>query len=317
MDISQCRSRGREALGQAAYSTKKLVLLHTGVMAGAGLAVSLLQYALSLGIGDTGGLGGLGDRAILETLQSLLQLANGLLMPFWQIGLVAAAICMVRSRNFGPGTLLEGFRHFGPVLRVNLLRWGIYLVVMILAVQVASTVFVMTPLASDLYKITEQMLETGVTDLSAVLSPEAMQALLLKMLPFMVGGVLLFLIPVAYRLRMMDYIVMDTPQLGAFYALRLSLYMTRRKCRQLFRLDLSFWWFYVLEVLAVAVCYGDLLLGLAGVQLPGSAEVWSLATYALGLLLQLGLYGWKKDLLAATYAAAYEALLPPPPQGKE
>ncbi len=314
MNLSQCRSRGREALGRVAYSTRKLVLLHTGVLAGAGLLVSLLSCALSLGIGDTGGLGGLDDRAILETLQSLLQLANGLLMPFWQIGLVAAAICLVRGRDFGPKTLLEGFRHFGPVLRVNLLRWGIYFVMMILAMQVASTVFVMTPLAGDLYKITEQMLETGVTDLSVVLSPEAMQALLLKMLPFMLGAALLFLVPVAYRLRMMDYVVMDTPQLGAFYALRLSLYMTRKKCKQLFRLDLSFWWFYVLEALTLAVCYGDLLLGFAGVQLPGSAQVWSLVTYALGILLQLGLYVWKKDLLAATYAAAYEALLPPPPQ---
>ncbi len=312
MNISQCRSRGRQALGQAAYSMKKLIGIHTAAMLALALVLSLLDYFLAQGVGSTGGLSGLGDRAILETLRSMLLYGNALLLPFWQIGLTAAAIRLVRGQDFGPKTLLEGFRHFGPVLRMNLLLWGIYLLVMMVASQLASMVFMFTPLSGELYALAEQMVAAGTTDVSALLTPEVLQSLMMKMLPFLAGAIVLFLVPVAYRLRMMEYVLMDVPSRGAFFALRMSLAMTKKKCWKLFKLDLSFWWFYVLELLALAVCYGDVLLSGVGVQLPVDAQLGSLLFYLLGRACQLGLYVWKKDDLVAAYACAYVELLPKP-----
>ncbi len=312
MNISQCRSQGKQALHQAAYPMKKLIAIHTAVMLALGLVVSLLDYGISQELGGTGGLSGMGQRAMLETLQSMLQFANALLLPFWQIGLVAAALALVRGQAFGPKTLMEGLRHFGPVLRLNLLRWGIYMLVVFLAGQIASVVFMMTPLSGDLYALAEEMVAASTTDMSAFLTPEVLESLVIKMLPFMAGAILLLLVPVAYRMWMMDYVLMEDPGRGAFFALRMSLAMTRKNCWKLFQLDISFWWYYLLELLAVVVCYGDMLLSLAGVQLPIHAQLGSLLFYMLGLACQLGLYVWKKDHLVAAHACAYEQLRPKP-----
>ncbi len=312
MNISQCRSRGKEVLSQAAYPTKKLIAIHTAAMLALGLVVSLLDYGISQGVDGTGGISGLETRAVLETLRSMLQFGNALLLPFWQIGLVAAALALVRGQRFGPKTLLEGFRHFGPVLRMNILRWGIYMLAIFLASQLASTLYLMTPLAGDIYALAEEMMAAGTTDVTAVLTPEVLESLMVKMLPFMVAVSLVFLVPVAYRMWMMEYVLMDRPDKGAMYALRMSLAMTKRNCWKLFKLDISFWWFYLLELLAMALCYGDVLLPLAGVQLPLNAQLASLLFYMLGLGCQLGLYVWKKDRIAAAYAWAYEALRPKP-----
>ncbi len=312
MELKYCPGKAKEALSRAKYPVNKLVLIHTGIFAAVGLGISLLSWLLSLGIGQTGGLGGLGDRAVLETVQQLLQAAQLLAAPFWNIGLVMASLQLIRGLDFGPGTLLEGFRRFGPVLRMNLLRWLIYMGVVMLASQIASTVYMMTPWGMEFLAMMEEIAASGTTDLTQVLTQEQLLNMALKMLPFLAGACLLLLVPVLYRLRMMDYVLMEHPHLGAFFALRLSLFMTRKNCVKLFKLDLHYWWFYVLEALTVALCYGDLLLSLAGVQTAVDASLLSILFYAAGLLAQLGLYGWKKGEVMAAYSFAYEALLPPP-----
>ncbi len=311
-DIPALRSRARDALGQASCSPKKLIFLHTGLMLALGLVLSIMDYFLSEGIGSTGGLGGIGTRAALETLRSMLQMADALLLPFWQIGLVAAMLLLIRGQDIGTGTLLEGFRHFGPVLRLNLLRWAISFAVVLVAAQAGTMIFMLTPFSATLMKALEEMMAAGIVDPDAVLTEALMAELMYSYIPIVLAAMLLLLIPVSYRLRMMDYVLMDRPQLGAFFALRMSIFMTRKRCLQLFKLDLRFWWFYVLELLAGVLCYGDVLLGLCGVELGMGAATASFAFYAAGLACQLGLYVWKKDELAATYALAYEALLPPP-----
>ncbi len=313
-DRNQLKHRAQERLEQSACSPKKLVLLYTAVLLGLSFVLSLLQFYLDQSIGETGGLSGIGMRSYLETAQSLLELANGLLLPFWQIGLVCVMLRLVRGQQTQYSALLEGFRHFGPVLRANLLRWGLFFLVAIIGCQVGVAVYCMTPAAEPLYTLAEQMVAENVADPYALLTEEVMLELVLDMLPFLLGGMLLPMIPVAYRLRMMDYVLMDRPELGAFFALRMSFAMTRKNCMKLFGLDVSFWWFYALELLMAALCYGDVLLGWAGVELGMTATVASFVFFALGLVCQLGLYVWRLDHVSATYALAYEALLPAPVQ---
>ena len=78
----------------------------------------------------------------------------------------------------------------------------------------------------------------------------------------------------------------------------------------LFKVDLSFWWFYLLQALTVLVAYGNELLPLMGVELPWSGKV----SYFVVLILcyggQLALFWWKCNEVQLTYAACYEALLP-------
>ncbi len=314
LDYRALRQRGREALDRAAYSPKKLILWHTGVTLLAGFVLSLLSYLLDRGIDSTGGLSGLQTRVTLETVRSLLQITEAILLPFWTIGLTGAMLGLVRGQYAGPESLLGGFRCWGPVLRANLLKGAVYFVVIFIATQIGTTLFGLSPAAKELYALMEQV--QNAADPSLLITEELLMGLGRKMLPYLLVPALLLLIPVTYRLRMMDYVLMDRPELGAVFALRLSNFIMRKKCVQLFRVDLHLWWFYILEAVAVTLCFGDMILPLLGVSLPADGAVMSFVFYAIGILAQLGLYVWKKDAVSATYACAYEALLPPPPQGE-
>jgi len=78
------RSRGNEKL--------KIAAIHAGITAGVALMVTLLQLLLSQGIGNTGGLSGLGMRSLLQTAETVLSGANTVLMPFWNVGFLFAAL---------------------------------------------------------------------------------------------------------------------------------------------------------------------------------------------------------------------------------
>jgi hypothetical protein len=84
----------------------------------------------------------------------------------------------------------------------------------------------------------------------------------------------------------------------------------RRNRFALFRLDLNFWWYYLLQVLVLAVCYGDMLLPLVGITLPWSDTVSYFVFLSLSLALQFAVYYFFLNPVAVTYATAYEALLP-------
>ena len=86
--------------------------------------------------------------------------------------------------------------------------------------------------------------------------------------------------------------------------------MMRRNRFALLRLDLSLWWFYLLQVVIVLVGYGDMLLPLLGITLPLSDSANSLLCFGLSLALQFVIYLLTMNRVAVTYATAYDALLP-------
>lgn len=309
-DRQNWRSGAAEALRKASYSPKKLALIHTAASAGLALAIAALNYLLSEQIAGTGGLAGIGNRAMLETFQSLLEMANVLLLPFWQMGLIFAFLSVSRREAAGPRDLLAGFTRFGPIFRGKVLQIVSLTGTAFIGCYLGSMVFSFTPMSQPLYEAVEPFLAEGVIDYTVLMADKAVMASLLYSLPFMVGAMALLTVPLYYRLRMMDYILLDQPQKGAFYALRMSKMIMRGKRMALFKLDLSFWWFYVLELLITVVCYGDMLLPALGIDLGMSADAAFFAFYAVALVGQIGLYTWKKPLLLTTYARFYEDTLP-------
>lgn len=300
---SQFQSDAANALGRADYSPKKLVLFHAGVSAAAALVLTVIDYVLDLGIAQTGGLQGIGTRAVLETIQTLLVYANALLLPFWQMGYLLCSLLLIRRQTASPRHLLAGFRHFGPVLRGMLLKALVSLPFLYAGSQLGYLLFMMMPSGRPLLAELQQMAASG------TITPEAM----MPILPYMVVGGLLLLIPVFYRLRMMNYVLMDEPEKGALYALAMSLKLTKGNCTAIVKLDLHFWWYYALEALILALSFGDWILTQAGVELGASTDTAMLALYLASLLCQLGLYVWKKNTVFAHYALAYETLRQAPP----
>lgn len=308
-------SEAKNALSDASYDPKKLALIHTGVAAAGSLILTVLTYFLDTGIGNTGGLGGLGNRALLQTVQTVLQLLVNVLTPFWALGFVAAALHLSRRQEAAPNSLLTGLRRWGPAIRMLLLEGIIYFAVIMVAVQLGSILYTFTPASAKLQALMEDMIAAGNADLSISdllmgLDDAALMDIMISMLPFILIPTAVLLIPVAYRLRLAEYFLMDEPRCGAFFAIIASFRLTKGNCLNLFKLDIRYWWYYALEVVVVALSMGNVLLPLLGVPLNMSTVTASVLFYVLALGGQLALYAWKKPQLFATYALFYDHLLP-------
>ena len=70
-DISGLKQSAREALGTCA-GERQIVLVHTGVLVGLSVLMTVADFVLTEMIAGTGGLGNMGTRTILSTLQGML-----------------------------------------------------------------------------------------------------------------------------------------------------------------------------------------------------------------------------------------------------
>lgn len=312
MDIRN-RQGLKEAAGRslagASCDPRKLILIHTGASLILSVLATGLDFLLSTQIADTGGLGGLGLRSMLSTVQSVLRLLNLVVLPFWEAGYIFTAMGLARGKDPQTGSLLEGFRRWGPILRAYLLQMAIYMGIAIVCFYVALQIFLVTPLAAPLYEILDPYLTTTVPMDDAVMT--AATDACMPMVWIFAALYALVALPFIYRYRMVDYVILDDPKAGAFGALRESRRLTRGNRFSLFRLDLSFWWFYLAQALLTVVCYGDVILALLGITLPFSEEVSFFLFYLLSMGLQLVLYVRCRNRVAVTYAHAYDALRTP------
>jgi len=310
LHYADLREQAENRLNMAAYSPRRLVLIHTAVSLGASLLLALFNLLLSSMIAETGGLSGLGTRSMLQTAQAVVELAVTVALPFWNIGLIRAALCWARGEAAEPPTLLEGFRRFRWVLGVKLLTGAVFLAICMAVSYIGTALFLFTPFAGRLTAALEPIMQgSGILSPDLLLTDEAIAQISSAALPLFIFLAALFAavaIPVWYRVRFGEFAVMDGGR--ALPSLLESLRITKKKALQVFKLDLSFWWFYLLQALSVALCYGDSILGALGVTLPMSAEAAHILFYALGIVCQ-GLLLWQYQAkVSATYALAYEAL---------
>ncbi len=319
MDLSDGRAlrhAAAEALSAAPRDPRWVVLAYSGGTCLLSLLMAVISFVLSNQISNTGGLHNMGLRSVLSTGQTILPLVQMLVLLCWDMGYAVCALRMARRQETVPKDLLEGFPRFGPMLRAAILRGLIYFALGFATMYLSSILFMMLPVSQAFYEQMEQLFTGGALPASQLMLDDAtVSALMQAMTPMLVIFLALFCacaIPIAYQYRMVTFCLADNPRLGALAAMRESRTMMRRKRFQLFRLDLGFWWFYLLQGLAVAVCYGDVLLPMAGVSLPWSSSVSYFLFYGLSLILQLALCYFALNRVHVTYAGAYDALRPKP-----
>ncbi len=317
MDIKNHRTMKQEAaaaLSQASYDPRKLVFIHSGVTLGLSLLLTVLDFVITRQINMSGGLSGLGIRTWLGTIQSVLQFASAVLIPFWQMGFVFTVLRMARKQSAGPRCLMEGFHHVLPVLGLMLLETIVISGVGLICMYISSFVFMLTPSAGSLAEAMAPIM-SGSMLTPTVPDEAAMTSIMNAMQPIVIIWAVLFLIvviPILYRFRMAKFILMDSPKPRAFGALIGSCRLMRRNCMNLFRVDLSFWWYYLLQGLITVIGYGDVLLYRMGVQLPFPRTVSFFLFYILYAVLQFALLLWVKAHVDTTYAVVYDHLLTQP-----
>lgn len=307
--------QAKDLLGEYGDSPKKLMLLHTAVSLGATLLVTAIGFLLNREIAGTGGLSGMATRSVLSTVQSVLELAVIFLLPFWEVGILRAALNWRKGENAGVPQLTEGFRRFGSVFSARLWSGALYIAVGFAVFHFSTFLFLMTPWANNLEAVYSQLPQVStMEELLELMTPELTAQLAPAMTPmFVIFGLLLtaVCIPLFYRLRFMDFFVMEGD--GGIKAIVRSFQRTRGNCLQLLKLDLHFWWFYLLQGLSLALSYGDALLTTLGITLPFGPNGNFFLFYILGIVLQAVLF-WQYNARRLTaYCLAFDAFAPPEP----
>lgn len=313
MHISDLRRQGAERLQNADYSPRRLVLLHTGVSLGASLLLAVINILFTRMIANTGGLGGMGTRSLLETVQVMVELAVSVALPFWEIGLVRAALNWARGEAARPNTLLEGFHRFGSVLGMRVMTAVLFLAIGMAVLNIGGLLFALSPFSGELMEAIAPFVKPMTNaEMENLLTEEAIARIVDGAMPMLVLCAVLLvavMIPVGYRIRFADFALMDGNR--PLISLLESTRITRGNVWRLVKLDLSFWWFYLLQFLSVTLCYGDQILKWAGVTLPMSADGAYILFFALGIVCQGVLLWYYQAKVSVTYGLAYEALRSP------
>lgn len=297
--------------------TYRQIFLHTLVTLGAGILITILDSVLLEQIGTTGGLSGLGTRSVLETLRTVLQYANMLLLPFWEMSIFYWAIRRARGLDTQPGDFLEGFRRFAPVLRLKLLQGIVVWMILMGCTFISSLIYSFSPLALPVINL----LLPYAQDIASLQAAMADEALMTQMISYMYPVyiimavlTLLALLPLFYRFRMAEYELMDEKGTGAIKALIRSFQMTRKQSWNLIKLDLSYWWYFVLQILCVIPMYASTFAPLLGIA--ASETVLTVGGYAVTCLAQLILFSAFRGRIETTYALTYNALRASIPEKK-
>lgn len=316
MDIGntkELKSRAAEQLERAGEE-KRILLIYTALVLGLSAGVTLVNYLLGLQISQTGGLGSIGFRSVLSTVQTVLPIAQSVVMLCLDLGFLAAMQRIARGQYVSAQTLRLGFDRFWPLLRLTLLKGLMFAGVGFLCIYLATMIFLLTPLSKPAMEILLPLMnQVSTLNPQVVLDDTVYLQLTSAMMPVMLIFAVIYCAaaaPLAYALRMSEYVLIDKPGTGALAAIRESRKMTRRKRLKLLRLDLGLWWYYAALLGAMAVCYGDQILAALGVKLPWSEDVSFFLFYGLYLAAQFAVYYFLRGRVEVTYALAYDALRP-------
>lgn len=301
-----------------AGQAKRIAAIYAGVTLGLSALVTILGLVLEAMMSGTTGLGGMGRRTILSSVQSMLPWVVGLITMCVELGYQAAMLRVARGQYASPQTLRLGFDRFWVLLRCILLEGVILFAIAFGGIYIATMLFMLTPFSGRVMEVLSPVLE-NVTLLSPemVLDEALYDQLMQAMIPAFVMCAIVVAaaaIPVLYRLRMARFVIIDKPGIGALAALRESRKMMKGNCLRLAKLDISLWPYYIGCVFASLLCYGDVLLPMMGVRFPWSDTVSYYLFFALYLAVQFAVYYFLKNQAEVAYSIAYDSIRPKEPK---
>lgn len=320
MDIENTREIKEAACRRLADAeqAKRIAAIYAGITLGLSTLVALVGFVLDLQVSQTTGLSGMGQRAILSSVQSVLPYVSALVTMCVELGYQASMLRVARGQYVSPQTLRLGFDRFWLLLRCVLLEGLLLFGIILGGVYIASILFMFTPWSRHVTELLTPVLENVTLISPEMVLDEALYAQLTQaMIPAFVMCAIVaaaLAIPVLFRLRMVRFVIIDKPGIGAMAALRESRKMMKGNCLKLFKLDVRLWLYYAGSLAASILCYGDVLLGMAGVTFPWSGTVSYYLFFALYLAAQFAVYYFLRNPAETAYAIAYDSIRPREPK---
>ena len=318
MDIRNTRQLKDFSAGRLANAREgqKIILYFSLITIAVSAVATVVSYILSQQIAKTGGLGSMGVRSALTTAQMLLPIVQAVFLMCLELGYLSTMLRIARGQYASPNGMRLGFDRFWVLLRCTLLKGLILGGVAMASMYVAIAIYMMTPLSNSVVDILMPLVKNAGT--SGILLDDATYAQLMDAtMPAMgIFGVLFLVLaaPVFYRYRMADYLIIDRPATGALAALRDSRMMTKGNRWNLFRLDLSMWWYYAAVLVSTAIGYGDQLLPALGITLSFSDTVSYFLFLGAYLAATFAVYYFLRNRVEVTYALAYDSIRPQDPE---
>ena len=291
---------------QSGNDPKKIVLVYAGIVALSSLVVTVVQDLLDSQISQTGGIQNIGTRSMLTTADTVLTIAQLLLVMCLTLGYTGSMLRIARGQYASPNSLKAGGERIWVLLRTRLLQMLIMTAAAFALCFLVVNVCLLTPLSNRVIAVmgtvsAEELLSNGL----------ALIALYSAMLPIILIY-LVALVPLLWYFsctyRMVDYLLIDRPQLGAFGVLRESRRMMQGNMKMMLRVDLSFWWYYLLQALVSVLVYLNMVLAPFAIGLPPEVLYWG--TVVLYLAADFALRYFFSNKVAVTYALFYDSLCP-------
>ena len=313
INIREIKEVSQQRLEQSSVQ-RKIVVIYAALVLGLTALTAVASYVLGLQIDNYGGLSNLGKRTMLSSIQSMLPFVQSLLTMCLDLGYLAAILRIARGMYTSPQTLRLGFDRFWLILRCSIFRGLILMGAMLACMYAGILIYMLTPFSRAAVEIIAPLIsQVSLLDTGIVIDDVTYGLLMKAMLPaFGICGVLALAVggPLYYNYRMVEYVVIDKPGIGAMMALRESKKMMRGNRLQMLKLDVSLWWYYLPVVAATVICYGDVLLSMLGVELPVSSEVAYFGFYGLYLVASFGVHYFLRNRAEVCYGLAYEAVKP-------
>lgn len=295
-------------------SQQKIVVLYAALTLGLAALVTVAGFVLNLQIDKFGGLSNLGKRSMLSSIQSMLPMAQSLLTMCLDVGYLAAMLRIARGMYASPQTLRLGFDRFWLLIRCGIFKGLIMAAVMFVCLYCGVMIFMVTPFSKAAVEIVAPLVsQVSLLDTGIVIDDATYAALMDAMVPaFAICGILMLAlgVPVLYNFRMVNYVIVDKPGIGAMRALMESKKMMRGNRFALLKLDVSLWWYHLAIAAAAVIGYGDVLLPMLGVRLPVSETAAFFGFYGLYLAASFGVHFFLRNRAEVAYALAYDAVKP-------
>lgn len=293
---------------------KQVILYYAAIAVGASFLTTAIQYGLDTQIANTGGLQNIGIRSVLSTIGNVLPILQAVLMMCLDLGYRAAMLRIGRRQYASAKTLKAGAERFWPLIGTRLLQGLMYIGTSIGASIIATQIFLMTPFSDGFRLLTMPLAAAGTLTPEALLSDELLIGQIYSsMAPLMIIDILL-IIPVWLMLscmyRLTDYVLIDNPQASAMFALRQSRTLMQGNLLRMLKIDLSFWWYYLIQALEMLLLYVDVILGIFGILLPVPSGVAFFGTLVLYLAADFARNYFLRNRVEITYTLAYSSLVP-------
>ena len=306
------KQQASQKLGRLTCRPRKLLLTYAAVSFGVSLLVALINLYMQNQMVQTVGLRGLEIQAIWQTASSLLDLAIAFLSPLWSLGLIFVALRFAREEDAAPQDLLAGFSRPGRGICLQLLTALLYVFMAFIAVYIGAILMVGMADMGHLSGILEPFAQAVEENPSLLEDPSFLAELpWQQLLPFLLVPLtvmcfftIVLVWALGYFTRLAPYYLMDSQDTNPVLAIIRSFATVAKHFGAFFRLDLSYWWYFLLmaiiSLFPVAIQMPSLF---GGTPIHNGLFILVQACSALCACL---LYFWKGAQVETTYALAFE-----------